>query len=334
MTFCTNCGIKLDDNVKFCAQCGAPLEADTPPVQTQPLAGPPYIPVPVILSPAGPQYIPAPARKATRAGLRTVQVLSTIGLVLYLPVILVGGKDRLIASGIVMWFGLFALAHAIVSVVQGSRHQIGVLKVMGIIGIVWFPFGWIFEISSSLLGEGMAGIGIMYPLAFAVTALVTATRALNRLRTAAQQSAHPVDDLAPAVPGSKKKQIILTAIIVGVCLVVAANFIIARVTTESDGVPGNPLRNTTWTTGTTGMAIGDLGYEDSETLEFSGSGYVREETSNLSFFLKFSNKEIKDKGSYTLDGDTVIFTPSDGGEYTGALIGNTLIIGSVTFRKK
>ncbi len=91
--FCTKCGAKADEGIRFCTQCGAEIPAAGAPAGTPgradgqpPMDGQPVYPQPVFPGPAAYQAVPPPKKKKRHTGLYVLLgiLIVLVGAVVYL----------------------------------------------------------------------------------------------------------------------------------------------------------------------------------------------------------------------------------------------------------
>ncbi|GHV17858.1 hypothetical protein FACS189493_6250 [Spirochaetia bacterium] len=169
--FCPNCGTQLKDGAAFCGNCGAAINAGQARVQPQP----------VYQQAAQSAQVFQPIPVQGGSGLKALRVVSVIGLVWYLfwLVLLIVYTDsveeeKLLYAAAFLIFG-YALAHAIVALVEGNKYAINGIKVMAIIGIVLYVCAFIAVFRPGDLDEFKA-YGVLslfvYALAFSIVAIV------------------------------------------------------------------------------------------------------------------------------------------------------------------
>jgi hypothetical protein len=149
--FCSKCGGNLAEGTVFCPTCGAKLGSGIQPV-------------------TGSQKTMV---------IKVSRILAIIGLVLF-PFCLFSyfgeiSTDDEVAGVTFVAFG-YALAQAIVALVQGGKHKIMVMSIMGILGIVWYVFSSIcilaFMYEDWEISQGWAILGLGYALAFSIVTFV------------------------------------------------------------------------------------------------------------------------------------------------------------------
>ena len=81
---CPKCGVQLDDNVKFCSNCGASFAADTPPKPITPQTAAPFAPPPVAVPPPAQPLPPSPAEppKKGSGGKKAAVIIALILVIL------------------------------------------------------------------------------------------------------------------------------------------------------------------------------------------------------------------------------------------------------------
>jgi RNA polymerase subunit RPABC4/transcription elongation factor Spt4 len=169
--FCAKCGYKMESFFAFCPKCGIKTAFDGSgqiPSAQQPVF----------------QQIPVTLIK----NIKSLRVLSIIGFIWY-PLSLLSFYNNPTLEQVFSFsfiiFG-YAIAHAIVSIVQGSKNGINILKVMGIIGIIWFVLSYIFIVTFASEGEleayiGWVFLGLGYALAFSIVVFVNAKISIPKI---------------------------------------------------------------------------------------------------------------------------------------------------------
>jgi hypothetical protein len=164
--FCSKCGENLAEGIAFCPKCGAKvgdgvsntIGATVQPVQFQQVT-----------------------EISNPAVIKILRVLSIIGFVFF-PLGIFGFYSPTIDEDTV--FGLiflifgYALAHAIVALVQGGKHKLKVMTVMAVLGIIWYVLSSIFIIALVYedweASQGWAILGLGYAIAFSIVTFVKA----------------------------------------------------------------------------------------------------------------------------------------------------------------
>jgi O-antigen ligase len=121
--------------------------------------------------------------------IKALRVLSIIGFI-YFPLGIFAYYNPSINEETVFscTFGLFgyALAHAIVALVQGGKHKIKVMSIMAVLGIIWYVLSAIFIFSFMYedweASQGWAILGAGYAIAFSIVTFVKAkTKPVNNI---------------------------------------------------------------------------------------------------------------------------------------------------------
>jgi len=167
--FCTKCGEKLEEGLKFCTKCGTAVNASSVPD-----------------TPSQQQVI-TPLQSTQNLQitiLKSLRVMSIIGMVWFplwflLPS-LSGTKPSVEEyQGIGIFIIGYAIAHAIVALINGVRHKIGVIKVMAILALIWCFGAFLMFKKSFCYGGGWSedeglpifGLGV-YALAFSIVSFI------------------------------------------------------------------------------------------------------------------------------------------------------------------
>jgi hypothetical protein len=185
MAFCAQCGTQVSDGAKFCPGCGS---AQAAPLYQDQQAAPQYQP-----QQAAPLYQDqqaAPLYQDQQAApgryITVMRVLSIIGFIWY-PVMLflpnMAGLHPAYNLGEYKGWGFliygYALTQAIVALVQARKHALPVIRVMGIIALVWSVLAAMLISDSNTWGmlQGLSVAGLcFYALAFSITAFVKSKR--------------------------------------------------------------------------------------------------------------------------------------------------------------
>jgi RNA polymerase subunit RPABC4/transcription elongation factor Spt4 len=176
--FCANCGKQLQDSSNFCPYCGTKKGSSgqiaEPAIQNAAInPAPTQQPQTVIIQP-----VQIPNNKPKYIG--SLRIMSIIGFVLF-PFSFYAFFQASLVEQVVRnastTFG-FALAHAIVGLVQSIKHNIKSLKIMSVIGIIWSPISFIFIVTFSVEDYdayiGWVFLGLAYSIAFAIVSIVKA----------------------------------------------------------------------------------------------------------------------------------------------------------------
>ena len=167
--FCSRCGENLVDGVAFCPKCGAKAGMD----------------ISASIQPASQQVQPTgstpPVSEMPRTKvIKALRVLSIIGFA-WFPLSIfnyygVQTEEQVFGFTFII-FG-YALAIAIVALVQGSKNKIKVLTVMSVLGIVWYTLSSIFIFAFMYedweASQGWAILGLSYAIAFSIVCFVKA----------------------------------------------------------------------------------------------------------------------------------------------------------------
>jgi len=203
---CSSCGEELKPGNKFCIKCGTPVNTqyvlnNQPPVETfgsvineisvgnheKPDVGSLSMEqIAKNYNPVTPkQTVPPPQPTKTEQIkiLKALRVLSIIGMVWFSVLFLLpflSGTEFSVeeAQGIGIFIIGYAIAHAIVVLVNGIRHKIGVIKVMAIISLIWCFWVFIFpfyrletDAWGAELGLPVFGLGV-YALVLSIVSFV------------------------------------------------------------------------------------------------------------------------------------------------------------------
>jgi hypothetical protein len=167
--FCSKCGENLAENAAFCPKCGAKAGMDVF-ASIQPASQP------VQLTGSTPPVSEMPKTKVIKA----LRVLSIIGFAWFpLSIFSYYGvqTEEQVFSFTFIIFG-YALAQAIVALVQGSKNKIKILTVMAVLGIVWYALSSIFIFAFMYedweASQGWAVLGLGYAVAFSIVCFVKA----------------------------------------------------------------------------------------------------------------------------------------------------------------
>ncbi|GHU97697.1 hypothetical protein FACS189483_04440 [Spirochaetia bacterium] len=173
--FCSNCGEKLEEGISFCPKCGAKIDGDIL-KQIQAVSQPAQSAVPI-------QTVSEPPKTKKLTALR---VLSIIGFV-WFPLSMFSYYGNItydqVSSFTLIIFG-YAIAHAIVALVQGNKHKIKVIKVMAVLGMIWYVLSAIFIFSFIYedweASQGWAVLGLAYAIAFSIVTFVQSVKKTNQ----------------------------------------------------------------------------------------------------------------------------------------------------------
>jgi hypothetical protein len=167
--FCTNCGKQVQETSKFCPYCGMKIGSVEQTIETA-------------------YYDRRPVQiEATSVienldsklkFIKPLRILSIIGII-WFPLCFVSFSNvsmiEQVISFTIFAFG-YAIAHSIVALVQGLKYDLKPLKIMGILGIVWYAISSICIIAfaqedyETYIGWVFLGLG--YAVAFAIVALI------------------------------------------------------------------------------------------------------------------------------------------------------------------
>jgi peptidoglycan/LPS O-acetylase OafA/YrhL len=167
--FCSNCGENLAEGVAFCPKCGTRIGGDVS--ASIQLASQPAQPAVTILP-----VSEMPKMKV----IKSLRVLSIIGFI-WFPLSIFGyygvqDYDQVFSFTFII-FG-YALAHAIVALVQGNKNKIKVMTVMAVLGIIWYVlssiciFAFMYDVWET--SQGWAVLGLGYAVAFSIVCFIKA----------------------------------------------------------------------------------------------------------------------------------------------------------------
>jgi hypothetical protein len=173
LMFCTNCGKQLQDNVIFCPNCGSKTGANNNGQAADIVQN-----AAVSQAPQTVMEKPLPGFYNKPKHIKVLRVLSIIA-VIWFPLCFVSYSAASMVEQVISYtffaFG-YAIAHSIVAIVQSSKHGIKPLKIMGIIGIVWYALSSICIIAfaeedfDAYIGWVFLGLG--YAVALAIVSLI------------------------------------------------------------------------------------------------------------------------------------------------------------------
>jgi len=182
--FCAYCGKEIEDTVSFCPKCGTKVADGTSSISNQT----------VPISESQPDIQMTQVMPTTRT-MNAAEVLSIIGFIWFslwtiifpsiispIIIIIIGDlpDDERWAQhgGAGIFIAGYALAHAIVALVQANKHKIKPIKTMAILSIVWSGIAFLIIGGSSSTytweaaqGLPVYGLGI-YALAFSIVTFV------------------------------------------------------------------------------------------------------------------------------------------------------------------
>lgn len=157
MTFCGNCGARVEEAVKFCPACGNPMPAQqTPPVQQQAQPAQPQYPE-IPPQPAVPLYAEPPAYTppvmpgaATQADIQDAQENKTMAILAYIlffiPLLTGAHKTSAFAKfhtnqGTVLFITAlcYSVLYGVLSVILAFIPVVGWILIM-LLGLVSFVF--------------------------------------------------------------------------------------------------------------------------------------------------------------------------------------------------
>jgi len=171
MAFCSNCGGKIEDGVKFCSGCGKPINSisnESAVLITDVGSGQPQVQMPM-------QNLNKKSK-----GSKALHNLSIIAIIL-LPLfclssvaIATDGADGVMISAILIIsiFG-YMIAHSIVAIIYGAKRKIMSLTIIGIIGILFYFISCAISVSfldENELAFSLIGliVGLEYGIIFAI----------------------------------------------------------------------------------------------------------------------------------------------------------------------
>jgi hypothetical protein len=166
--FCSKCGENLTEGTVFCPKCGAKAGGDVPSVQST-------------FQPVQPAALTQPIPEMPKIKvIKALRVLSIIGFI-WFPLSIfsyygVQTEDQVFSFTFII-FG-YAIAQAIVALVQGSKNKIKAMTVMAVLGIVWYVLSSIFIMAFMYedweASQGWAILGLGYAIAFSIVCFIKA----------------------------------------------------------------------------------------------------------------------------------------------------------------
>ncbi|GHT83703.1 hypothetical protein FACS1894137_05540 [Spirochaetia bacterium] len=307
MAFCPNCGTQVKDGAAFCGNCGSAIEAAQVTVQPQP----------VYQQAAQPALVFQPVPAENGSGLKALRVVSGIGFVWHsFWLLLVITHENWTLENVKLWYAAailifgYAIAHAIVALVQGNKYAFVPVKVMAIIGIVLYVCAFIAVCRPGQWDKSKA-VGLLilfvYGAAFSIVTFVYERR-----------------------DSSATQKKIMTSALIAVAAVVVV--IVAGIVSTA-AVSAGRLRNTTWVYGSSAVGIIKTVTFENNRYFLTTVTYNKRPNDSLSLL----GHEEKSTGTYKVSGEAVTLTSSDGKVTTGTFtleLSSLTLNGNTYYRKK